>query len=121
MAEKKKRKLNQYVTVHERDDKGKVVGDSRTFGPDDDLPDWAIKSITNPTVWADGDATSAGSSETGSGDGVPDGSIEKVLAWVQEDPATTADRIAAARQAEQAKGDKARSGLLTKLDELAAG
>lgn len=115
-----KRTLNTYVTVHERDDKGRVVGESRTFGPDDDLPDWAIKSITNPDVWADGgtsDAAPAGSSDAG----VPDGSIEKVLAWVQEDPATTADRIAAARQAEQAKGDKARSGLLKQLDELAAG
>lgn len=113
------KKLNTYVHVVETDADGKprVDGRSGTFGPDDDLPGWAEKSITNPDVFAGEGSTATAAA----GDEVPDGSIEKVVTWVQEDPATTADRIAAARQAEQAKGDKARPTLLAKLDELAAG
>lgn len=38
-------KLNTFVTVHSAD------GDSITFGPDDELPAWAEKAISNPNVW----------------------------------------------------------------------
>lgn len=50
------------------------------------------------------------------GDGVPDGSIKQVLAWVGDDAA----RAAAALAAETAKGDAARAGLLTALGRLTA-
>jgi hypothetical protein len=46
-------KLNTYVHVVERDDAGNEVN-SGTFGPDDSVPAWARKAITNPDVWADG-------------------------------------------------------------------
>jgi hypothetical protein len=41
------------VTVHRKDDKGNVV-ESATFGPDDDLPKWAVDAIDNPDVWEGG-------------------------------------------------------------------
>lgn len=44
------------------------------------------------------------------------GKIEDVLAWVGDDP----DRAAEARAAEEAKGDRARPRLLSKLAELEA-
>lgn len=47
---------------------------------------------------------------------VPDGSISDVLDWVGDDPA----RARAALDAEQAKGDKARSTLVAKLETLAS-
>jgi hypothetical protein len=45
------KKLNTYVHVVELDDKGNATGQAGVFGPDDDLPTWAAKSITNPDVW----------------------------------------------------------------------
>ena len=52
-------KLKTYVHVVERDDKGNVTNEG-TFGPDDDLSKkenrWVAKAITNPDVWADGEA-----------------------------------------------------------------
>jgi hypothetical protein len=50
------------------------------------------------------------------GDGVPDGTREQVLEWVDGDRV----RAQAARDAEVAKGDKARSTLLAALDQLLA-
>lgn len=50
------------------------------------------------------------------GDDVPSGSIADVLAWVDGDP----DRARAALQAEQARGDRARTGLIEPLTQLAA-
>jgi hypothetical protein len=41
MAEKR----NTYVTVHNPE-----TGESKTFAPDDELPDWASDAITNPDV-----------------------------------------------------------------------
>lgn len=55
------RKLKMFVTAHERDEKGQLTGQSGTFGPDDDLPGWAEKSISNPDVWQD---TDTGSDDT---------------------------------------------------------
>lgn len=46
-----------------------------------------------------------------------DGKIEDILAWVGED----ADRALEAHDAEEAKGDKARSTLLAKLAEIVQG
>jgi hypothetical protein len=45
------RKLTTFVHAVEVDDKGQQTGKSGTFGPGDELPDWAAKSITNPDVW----------------------------------------------------------------------
>jgi hypothetical protein len=40
-------KLKTYVHVHDKD------GISHAFGPDDTVPAWAEKAITNPDVWAE--------------------------------------------------------------------
>lgn len=48
------------------------------------------------------------------GDGVPDGAVNAVLAWVGEDPG----RAAQALDAEQAKGEAARATLVAKLSKL---
>lgn len=44
-------KLKTYVHVHDAD------GVSHAFGPDDTVPGWAEKAITNPDVWADAPAS----------------------------------------------------------------
>lgn len=42
-------KLNTYVHVHDFDsEEGPAI-----FGPDDEVPDWAVKKITTPDVWAE--------------------------------------------------------------------
>ncbi|WP_159840209.1 hypothetical protein [Nocardia sp. CY41] len=41
------KKLNTFVHVHNDD------GTSHVFGPNDTVPGWAVKKITNPGVWAD--------------------------------------------------------------------
>lgn len=43
------RKLNTYVHAHAVDKDGNVQ--SQVFGPDDDVPFWAQRAITNPDVW----------------------------------------------------------------------
>lgn len=45
-------RLNTHVHVVELDEKGNTVR-SGVFGPDDEVPDWAVAAITNPDVWAD--------------------------------------------------------------------
>lgn len=45
----KNSKLKSYVTVANPE----TPGQPETFGPDDDLPDWARDEITNPDVWED--------------------------------------------------------------------
>lgn len=58
------RKLARYVTV--RDDNG----EPKAFGPDDTVPAWAAKQITNPAAWADSDGDpDASGDDGGSGDG----------------------------------------------------
>jgi hypothetical protein len=49
-------RLNTFVHVVATDADG--VQRSGTFGPADDLPDWAVAGITNPDVW-DGDPPAA--------------------------------------------------------------
>ncbi|MGI5144798.1 hypothetical protein ACQEVC_45525 [Plantactinospora sp. CA-294935] len=73
------RKLNAFVTVHRRDDKGELTGESVTVGPNDDLSrpelSWVESAITNPDVWADAaKPTPAGESvgpQAPAGDGPP--------------------------------------------------
>lgn len=51
------RKLNtsvHVVALSDPDARGnREVTNQGVFGPDDDLPGWAEKAITNPDVWAD--------------------------------------------------------------------
>lgn len=47
------KRLNTFVHVVDRDADGNELHNA-TFGPDDKLPAWAVKAITNPDVWADG-------------------------------------------------------------------
>lgn len=42
-------KLNTFVHATAVDKDGNIR--SKTFGPDDDVPDWAVRAITNPHVW----------------------------------------------------------------------
>lgn len=53
-------RLNTYVHAVEYDDKGQRTGREQTFGPDDDMSakdnEWALASISNPDVWAEGKA-----------------------------------------------------------------
>lgn len=44
------RKLTAFVHVAERLEDGSY-GRQGTFGPSDDVPDWARAAITNPDVW----------------------------------------------------------------------
>jgi hypothetical protein len=61
-------KLNTYVHVHDED------GISHAFGPDDTVPDWAAKRITNRDVWAEAPAAEdeAGSDAAGANAGESD-------------------------------------------------
>lgn len=54
------KKLNTNVSVADEN------GEAHWFGPDDDLPDWAEKAITNPHVWAD---SAADGGQAGDDDG----------------------------------------------------
>ncbi|UYL88296.1 hypothetical protein SEA_EVEPICKLES_9 [Arthrobacter phage EvePickles] len=57
-------KLNTYVHVHDKD------GISHAFGPEDTVPAWAEKAITNPDVWAEAPAAEeAAESEGGDPEG----------------------------------------------------
>lgn len=51
-------KLAYYV--HVEDDKG----EPHVFGPDDDVPAWAVKKITNDSAWADGKAPKSDSAKS---------------------------------------------------------
>jgi hypothetical protein len=46
-------RLNTNVHVVGLDEDGNPTGQQATFGPDDQLPDWAVTSISNPDVWAE--------------------------------------------------------------------
>jgi hypothetical protein len=50
------KRLNTYVHVVEKNDKGEITNQGQ-FGPDDDLskPEnaWVEKAVENPDVWAD--------------------------------------------------------------------
>lgn len=62
------RKLATYVHVY--DDHGAVT----VFGPNDDVPAWAQKKITNPDVWADSDdEPDSAPADPGNSGGIGDG------------------------------------------------
>ena len=65
-------KLNTYVHVHDED------GLSHAFGPDDTVPAWAEKAITNPDVWAEApsgadESDTREEDATGNGSDAPEG------------------------------------------------
>jgi hypothetical protein len=113
-------RLNTFVHVVATDADG--TQQSGTFGPADDLPDWAAAAITNPDVW-DGDPP-----EPVTESAAPDGelvepprhgkgssaeawrSYAEKLGWFDkiEDDATQRDIIAAvdAERAKRAEQDK---------------
>lgn len=74
--------------------------------------DWAPVKTQDGSVLEDGEES--GPAVDLDGDGVPDGTANQIMDWVGEDPA----RAAAALAAEEAKGDAARSSLITKLARL---
>lgn len=74
--------------------------------------DWRPVETEDGSVLEDGEES--GPAVDLDGDGVPDGTANQIMDWVGEDPA----RAAAALAAEEAKGDAARSSLITKLARL---
>lgn len=48
------KRLKTHVHAVERDEQGTTTN-SAVFGPDDTVPAWARKAITNPDVWDDGE------------------------------------------------------------------
>jgi hypothetical protein len=65
-------KLNTYVHVHDAD------GISHAFGPEDTVPEWAEKAITNPDVWTDAPAAEEVADSEGSEsetEEIPEGDI----------------------------------------------
>ena len=53
------KKLAYFVTVVDDN------GDQHTYGPEDTVPGWAAKAITNPSAWADDAAVEADDSDEG--------------------------------------------------------
>ncbi|MFI6819726.1 hypothetical protein ACIBJE_02090 [Micromonospora sp. NPDC050187] len=106
------RKLSTFVHVHERGEDGNPTGRTEVFGPNDDLPDWAVRSINNPNVWADSqDAAQADANPGGSGgqDGPPPkgGAGSGAPAW----------REYAARNGVEVPADASREDIIAALDE----
>lgn len=64
------KKLNTYVHAVERDDQGNTTR-SQVLGPDDTVPGWAQKAITNPDVWADESDEDTDDGDTTEGSGEP--------------------------------------------------
>ncbi|QWY79638.1 hypothetical protein PP637_gp08 [Arthrobacter phage Persistence] len=62
-------KLNTYVHVHDAD------GISHAFGPDDTVPEWAEKAITNPSVWAEAPAAEESGEDDGGDVEIPEGDV----------------------------------------------
>lgn len=56
------RKLN--TNVHLLDSEGLA----HSFGPDDDVPAWAVDAITNESVWADSKTADTDDDDTSNGD-----------------------------------------------------
>lgn len=50
-------------------------GASRAFGPDDDLPDWAVAAIPNPKAWAEPPASPKAAEAS---DAAPDDGLSKL-------------------------------------------
>lgn len=82
------RKLNTFVHAVERDDKGNTTN-SAVFGPNDTVPGWARKAITNPDVWdgEDGDEEEDDASERPAGNA----SLEKWAAYAEAQGVTVTE------------------------------
>lgn len=99
------KKLKTFVTVQRRDDAGVLTGETGTFGPNDKLPDWAAKSITNPDVWEDGDelmpdAPASGQATTDA-ERSPDPRPERTVQAQEADPTDDPSQPENRRQQEQ--------------------
>lgn len=68
------KKLVYYVTVADE------TGNLHTFGPDSDVPAWAVKAITNPKVWADSDDEGDEEPQVGKYDGLKKAELEDLVA-----------------------------------------
>lgn len=100
-----------------------------SFVPGDELPDWAEGMVTNPAAFAPpeepapfvDEAPNVNGDAGGIAPRFPDfdteANIKEILEWVADDP----ERAAYALEAEQAKGEEARTTLVTRLDEIAGG
>ena len=81
----------------------------RQFGPDDEVPDWALPLITNPEAWEDGLLPDLGDEDEGEGDpdgdGIPDetGGGESVPG--DDAPAPKRPRTRAPKNADDVAGD----------------
>jgi hypothetical protein len=77
--------------VHVTDDKGV----SRAFGPDDDVPAWAQRKITNPKAWEGGELPKVRAASKPAKDGdtaaAPDPDDEPETAAAEEEPASQDD------------------------------
>lgn len=87
------RKLNQYVTVSDPD-----TGQSATFGPGDDVPEWAEQRITVEGVWEGDDQPAAEPGDPGNS-GTADPS-----AFEETEPGAESDSV------ESRRGRRAREG-----------
>ena len=70
-------KLNSYVHVHDKD------GISHAFGPDDTVPEWAEKAITNPGVWAEAPESDEGGDELPEGDITEEWTVKQLKAYAK--------------------------------------
>jgi hypothetical protein len=70
-------KLNTFVHVHDED------GVSHAFGPDDTLPEWAEKLITNPGVWAEKPEAESDSDELPEGDVTDAWTVKQLKAYAK--------------------------------------
>ncbi|AYR01511.1 hypothetical protein PP639_gp010 [Arthrobacter phage Seahorse] len=70
-------KLNTYVHVHDQD------GISHAFGPDDTVPEWAEKAITNPDVWAEKPEADEESDEIPEGDITEAWTVKQLKAYAK--------------------------------------
>jgi hypothetical protein len=82
--------------------------------PDDVPADQVETLLARGAIALAEDAEPEGPAVDLDGDGVPDGSVKQVIEWVGSD----LDRAALALEAEQAKGDAARSTVVGPLSKL---
>lgn len=78
------RRLNTYVHVDDAD------GVSHAFGPQDDVPAWARKAITNPDAWVDDEDEPASepAPAASDGDSLSDEDREALEALTEEEQET---------------------------------
>lgn len=72
------RRLTGYV--HVRDD----AGDAKAFGPDDTVPAWAEKQITNPKAW-EGEGDDESDEEIPEGDPSEDWKVDQLKAYAERE------------------------------------